>query len=235
MNIKKTILLKRITIKTLAFYALKEYNLFQEVMALIGDRLAALRKARQLTQEQCAEELGITQSKYNKWENNRNAPDYETVCNLARFYNTTTDYLLGVDELPTRSGTDIAARTGLSEGAIDTLEYVLNESGDKNNSYTRTVNTLLENRQVIGSIAMYLYYKLKKTDSTVPTEEDESLQLIEAVYQFDEDANNKIDRSFTDAITTGTYKTILLGQVTKALQTLLDEEDKKSRLSPGTN
>lgn len=62
---------------------------------LFDKRLSQLRKEKGISQKQCAAELGIESSKYNKWENGKNCPDYNTVCMLADFFDTTTDYLLG--------------------------------------------------------------------------------------------------------------------------------------------
>ncbi len=64
---------------------------------MLYERLKELRKAKGLSQKDCALELGMPDaSKYNKWENGANRPDYEMVCQLAKYFNVTTDYLLGV-------------------------------------------------------------------------------------------------------------------------------------------
>ena len=62
---------------------------------MFGERLIGLRKEKELSQKECAAAFGVDASKYNKWENEKNCPDYETVCRLAQFFSTTTDYLLG--------------------------------------------------------------------------------------------------------------------------------------------
>ena len=62
---------------------------------MFGERLIELRKEKGLSQKECAAAFGVDASKYNKWENDKNCPDYETVCRLAQFFSTTTDYLLG--------------------------------------------------------------------------------------------------------------------------------------------
>ena len=62
---------------------------------MFGDRLIELRKEKGLSQKECAAAFGVDASKYNKWENEKNSPDYETVCRFAQFFSTTTDYLLG--------------------------------------------------------------------------------------------------------------------------------------------
>ncbi len=62
---------------------------------MFSARLSQLRKEKGIRQKQCAEILGVESSKYNKWENGKNRPDYDMVCKLANLFDTTTDYLLG--------------------------------------------------------------------------------------------------------------------------------------------
>ena len=52
---------------------------------MISARLTKLRKERGISQKQCALDLGVDSSKYNKWENGKNRPDYDMVCKLANF------------------------------------------------------------------------------------------------------------------------------------------------------
>lgn len=58
------------------------------------DRLRFLREATGKSQKECASALGVEYANYNKWENGK-APNYETLCHIADYFNTTTDYLLG--------------------------------------------------------------------------------------------------------------------------------------------
>lgn len=68
----------------------------------LGKKLKALRKERDLTQEQLAECLGISSQAVSKWETNSSYPDISMLPVLANFYNVTTDELLGVDITKTR-------------------------------------------------------------------------------------------------------------------------------------
>ncbi len=62
---------------------------------MFSARLSKLRKEKGISQKQCALNLDVDSSKYNKWENGKNRPSYDMVCRLANFFDTTTDYLLG--------------------------------------------------------------------------------------------------------------------------------------------
>ncbi|MBE6551425.1 MAG: helix-turn-helix transcriptional regulator [Ruminococcaceae bacterium] len=63
----------------------------------IGSTIKKLRRERDMTQEQLAEYLGITANAVSQWECDRTAPDISQLPLLARVFNVTTDYLLGVD------------------------------------------------------------------------------------------------------------------------------------------
>lgn len=48
--------------------------------------------------DQLAKQLGITKSRVNMWENNGTVPRMNVLVELAKFFNVTTDYLLGNDD-----------------------------------------------------------------------------------------------------------------------------------------
>ena len=61
----------------------------------------ALRLAKDLTQADVAEHLGLTdKSTVSKWETGESYPRTELLIKLAELYNCTTDRLLGINEAP---------------------------------------------------------------------------------------------------------------------------------------
>lgn len=61
-----------------------------------GQILRQLRLARQLTQNEAAENFGISsQQTYQKYESGKTEPPYDLLCDFADFYGVSTDYLLG--------------------------------------------------------------------------------------------------------------------------------------------
>lgn len=64
---------------------------------MFSEKLKDLRKKTKKSQEEVANDLGLTRSNYSHFENGRNQPDNETLVKLANYYNVTTDYLLGRD------------------------------------------------------------------------------------------------------------------------------------------
>ena len=65
-----------------------------------AERLKELRAERGVTQDKLAEETGLSQSALANWENGKRSPSAAAIISLAKYFNVTTDYLLGVtDEL----------------------------------------------------------------------------------------------------------------------------------------
>ena len=58
-------------------------------------RLRDLREDRELNQTQVAKELGMSQTGYSKYETGENDIPTQILIKLARFYNTSVDYILG--------------------------------------------------------------------------------------------------------------------------------------------
>ena len=65
-------------------------------------RLRALREDRDLTQTQIAKILGMSQTGYSKYETGENDIPTAILIKLARYYNTSIDFLLGETDSPRR-------------------------------------------------------------------------------------------------------------------------------------
>ena len=61
----------------------------------LGKRIVQYRKRMGLTQDQLAEQLGVTAQAVSKWENDLSCPDINMLPRLAEIFGTTTDALLG--------------------------------------------------------------------------------------------------------------------------------------------
>ena len=62
-------------------------------------RIKSLRKKRGLIQEILATELGITQQMLSKYEKDISAIKVDILKKLAKYFNVTTDYLLGLSDV----------------------------------------------------------------------------------------------------------------------------------------
>ena len=61
-------------------------------------RIRDLREDRDLTQRQVAAMLGMSQTGYSKYETGENDIPTQVLIKLAKFYDTTPDYILGLTD-----------------------------------------------------------------------------------------------------------------------------------------
>lgn len=68
-----------------------------EVIQLVdfGDTLKTLRKRAGLSQEQLAQQLGITKGMVSSYETSMRMPSYPVLLKIALVFNVSTDFLLG--------------------------------------------------------------------------------------------------------------------------------------------
>ena len=67
-------------------------------MIEIGNKIKKLREDYNLSQTQLAKQLGYDQTLIAKWESNDRTPNLECVVKIAKIFNITTDYLLGLED-----------------------------------------------------------------------------------------------------------------------------------------
>ncbi len=60
----------------------------------IGEKLVQLRKSKNLTQKEVAENIGVSYQAVSKWERNENLPDALLLVQIADLYEVTVDELL---------------------------------------------------------------------------------------------------------------------------------------------
>jgi transcriptional regulator with XRE-family HTH domain len=65
------------------------------------DRLRDLRKSRELTQKQLATNLGTHVRVVQQYELGKRKPNYDAIINVARYFNVSADWLLGIGSDPT--------------------------------------------------------------------------------------------------------------------------------------
>ncbi len=67
---------------------------------MFSNQIKNLRKERKLSQTKLAADLNLTQQAIGKWETGKSVPDSIMLSNLASYFNTTVDFLLGVEKTP---------------------------------------------------------------------------------------------------------------------------------------
>ena len=69
-------------------------------MSDLSERLYSLRKEHGLTQEDAAKELGISMKSYCRYEKDEREPSASVLIQMARFYQVSLDYLVGLKDTP---------------------------------------------------------------------------------------------------------------------------------------
>lgn len=67
-------------------------------METFGQRLKAFREEKNITQEQLAEAIGYGKSTVSFWENDLKVPSITVITKIAKHYNVSADYLLGLED-----------------------------------------------------------------------------------------------------------------------------------------
>lgn len=60
----------------------------------MADRIQNLRKAKGISQEELANQLGVSRQAVSKWEGQQSTPDLEKIIAMSDYFGVTTDYLL---------------------------------------------------------------------------------------------------------------------------------------------
>ena len=64
----------------------------------MGTKLKELRKLAGKTQKEIAAAIGVTLSAYSNYEQGTREPSYQILVSIAKYFDVTTDYLLGLDD-----------------------------------------------------------------------------------------------------------------------------------------
>lgn len=126
------------------------------VMSLFHERFNKLKEKSGKTQTLIAEELGISKQQMSYYANGRE-PDYDTLIKIAELFDVSTDYLLGITDVPAKD-VDIRAiceYTGLSEENVDFLE-TLREHLEIGKKYNETYDLIPNGYSDIEIVNMIL-------------------------------------------------------------------------------
>ncbi len=94
-------------------------------MEMSKNRIRELREDRDLRQIDVANATGIDQKTLSNYETGKTNPDSYSIVKLAKFFEVTTDYLLGYSKLDLKSKEDIISRLDIMEKEIAAIKRVL--------------------------------------------------------------------------------------------------------------
>lgn len=68
---------------------------------MIGETIRELRDSFNINQVELAKNLGVTKQCVSNWENDNILPSIDMLIKISKFFNVTTDYLLGLKDTTT--------------------------------------------------------------------------------------------------------------------------------------
>lgn len=71
-----------------------------------SEKLYELRKNGNLSQEQLAEQLGVSRQAISKWETGKAIPESETLISISKYFDVTLDELMKENDTPSEVVTD---------------------------------------------------------------------------------------------------------------------------------
>lgn len=116
-----------------------------------GQIILHLRNERKLSQKYVADSIEVAQPTYALYEADKREPGFETLKKIARFFDVTTDYMLGLEDSRTHDGQAVFDKLGLSDEAINVL------SGNDSLEFEETDNRDERLHNIIES-DMHIFY-----------------------------------------------------------------------------
>lgn len=158
-------------------------------MSVFSERLRQLRVDSGVTQKEVAAQLDVSMQSYSAYEKGRE-PNYSLLCAMARYFDVSTDYLLGLAEVTKSSNVGVVEQTGLSPKAVDLLNAaVLDE--DSTGMEQDAVSALIEynaETELLQNLYKYLYgdYAFLDPSDTSPfyhNSKDKRFSTVKAIFK----------------------------------------------------
>ena len=88
---------------------------------MMSEKIRNLRKNFNISQVELAAKLGVTKQCVSNWENDNILPSVDMLIKLAKFFNVSTDYLLGLDS------DNVIDVTGLTNSEIAHIKLLVDD------------------------------------------------------------------------------------------------------------
>ena len=96
---------------------------------LLSEKIMSLRKRNGWSQEELAQQLGVSRQSVSKWESMASMPDIQKIMAMSELFGVSTDYLLK-DELEELPATAIAVDYAASSGQVDSSDPAAGNTTD---------------------------------------------------------------------------------------------------------
>lgn len=81
----------------------------------LNEQIAFLRKAKNVTQEEMAQSLGVTNQSVSKWESAQCCPDIQLLPAIADYFDVSVDYLIGHKDVAGANNLILQACSAINE------------------------------------------------------------------------------------------------------------------------
>lgn len=142
-----------------------------------GERMQALRKEKNLTQDQLSQILNCSKQSIYRYENNQTQMDTHTLIKAAHFFEVTSDYLLGISRQ--KNGKDYNHIT-----FYDEVYFWINKDRENFGGYTQWASFTVDGKEkrvlrpVIPEKALEICKELYGSPLIIHTEQDVRTFLI---------------------------------------------------------
>ena len=109
---------------------------------MIGERLKQLRIKKGLKQQELADMFGLSSGTISFYESEQRKPDIDFIVAIAKYFDVSTDYLLGLTNAIDKENIDISKVTGLNDFSLTILEQSLKETNNAAAEVIDTVNLI---------------------------------------------------------------------------------------------
>lgn len=158
----------------------------------IGENIKCFRKARDITQEQLAEMLGVSTQSVSRWELGVCYPDIELLPLIAEFFGVSVDKLIGVDDVMEKNNVDAYLdrfQAAINVGNIDECISIAREGVEE-----------YPNNYVLLNKLMYALFVSGDDDGNIPDwkenmekNDKEIVELGERIIKYCPDQDIRLD------------------------------------------
>lgn len=112
---------------------------------LLSEKIMSLRKRNGWSQEELAQQLGVSRQSVSKWESMASMPDIQKIMAMSELFGVSTDYLLKdeLEELPATAVGAVAGSTDSTDGSPDASAAAGDSSSSDDASTSKTVSPKL--------------------------------------------------------------------------------------------
>jgi len=156
---------------------------------VFAERIKRLREDKGVSQGQLAEVLGVSRPSLSAYENGTTPPDILVLDRAARYFEVSSDYLLGRQQGKSVEKSVFIAESGLSDNATDTL-FALDTRSQGATKFSGEANKALRYMNSMEQDEFYFVDKLSPSEALSMLLESDSgaefLQMLTRLFQIPE-------------------------------------------------